>query len=170
MHEPTLIQIFQPSGGVPNSRLPLVFWKGRVRSDIGGDRACADYVQNGWQGTWIYSVFPYWHFHTHGHEALTCVAGSARIGLGGEDGIIADVSAGDVAIIPAGVGHKRIESSPDFLMAGAYPPGQSGNIVRPGDLDDARIAREIAAVALPQTDPISGKADGVVTTWREAGR
>ncbi len=50
-------------------------------------------------------------------------------------------------------------------MAGGYPPGQSGNIVRPGDLNDARIAGEIAAVSLPKTDPISGKADGVVEIW-----
>lgn len=170
MLEPTLIQTFPPSSGVPNSRLPLVFWKGRVAANIGGEQACASYIRNGWQGTWIYSVFPFWHFHTRGHEALTCVAGSARIGFGGEGGIVADVSAGDVAIIPAGVGHKRIESSSNFLMAGAYPPGQSGNIVRPGDLDDARIASEIAAVGLPETDPISGKADGVVKIWREAPR
>ena len=51
-------------------------------------------------------------------------------------------------------------------MAGCYPPGQEGNIVRPGDLDDARIAREIAQVALPEIDPISGGQDGVVEVWR----
>jgi hypothetical protein len=62
---------------------------------------------------------------------LTCVSGSARIALGSDDGIVAEVSVGDVTIIPAGVGHKRLSSSADFLMAGGYPPGQSGNIVRP---------------------------------------
>ena len=81
---------------------------------------------------------------------------------------MAEISEGDVTVIPAGVGHKRIEASHDFLMAGAYPPGQSGNIVRPGDFDAERLAAEIAAVDLPSTDPISGGADGIVALWRAA--
>ena len=59
-------------------------------------------------------------------------------------------------------GREQYGSAP-----GGYPPGQQGNIVRPGDLDDAMIVREIAALALPATDPLSGKADGVVAVWRE---
>jgi uncharacterized protein YjlB len=50
-------------------------------------------------------------------------------------------------------------------MAGAYPPNQQGNIVKPGDMDDATIARELATLAFPETDPITGKADGVVEAW-----
>ncbi|MGE0280031.1 MAG: hypothetical protein AB7P20_05385 [Rhizobiaceae bacterium] len=160
---------FEPSSGIPNSDLPLVFWRNRVPAGVsGGEAVCALYQRNGWAGTWIYGVFPFWHFHTHGHEVLTCVSGSARIALGGEDGIVAEVSVGDVTIIPAGVGHKRLSSSADFLMAGGYPPGQSGNIVRPGELDDARIVAEIAAVALPKTDPINSQTDGIVEIWRLA--
>lgn len=132
----------------------------------GGNAATALYRRNGWQGTWVYTVFPYWHFHTHGHEVLACVSGNARIGFGGDNGIEADVAIGDVCVIPAGVGHKRLQASADFQMAGGYPPEQEGNIVRPGDLDDGRIAREIGQVALPETDPISGGADGVVAIWR----
>lgn len=168
MLEPTSVKAFQPSAGVPNSGLPLVLWKGRApRSQDGGRDICRLYERNGWQGTWVYHVFPYWHFHTLGHEVLTGVAGSARIGFGGEGGIEVDVEPGDVVIIPAGVGHKRLTSSEGFLVAGGYPPGQSGNIVRPGDIDEAVLRRAIEAVALPETDPISGKADGVVAAWRE---
>lgn len=157
---------FKPSGGVPNSRLPLVFWPKRLPAVIGGGNAVMElYERNSWTGTWVYTVFPFWHFHTKGHEVLTCVAGSAKIGLGGDDGIVATVSVGDVSIIPAGVGHRKLAASPDFLMAGGYPPGQTGNIVRPGDLEQTRIAAEIAAVALPMTDPITGRADGVVGIW-----
>ena len=131
---------FRPSGGVPNSRLPLAFWPKRIAGPAEPEAVRALYRRNGWTGSWVYTVFPYWHFHTHGHEVLTCVSGSAQIGLGGEGGIVAEISKGDVTVIPAGVGHKRIEASQDFLMAGAYPPGQSGNIVRPGDFD-ARASR-----------------------------
>lgn len=164
--QPELHQ-FKPWGGIPNSRLPLVFWRGRLPAGVsGGDAVSALYRRNGWAGTWIYGVFPFWHFHTHGHEVLTCVSGSARIALGGDAGIVAEVSIGDVTIIPAGVGHRRLGSSADFLMAGGYPPGQSGNIVRPGEKDDAQIAAEISAVGLPKTDPITGQAGGIVEIWR----
>lgn len=164
--EPSLVRVFAPSGGIPNSPLPLALWKRRapVSVDRGGD-ICRLYERNGWRGTWVYTVFPYWHFHTRGHEALTCVCGRAEIGFGGDDGIVAQVEPGDVAVIPAGVGHKRLSSSADFLMAGCYPPGQEGNIVRPGDMTEASIQREIAGVGDPKTDPISGGNDGIVRLW-----
>lgn len=162
------LHTFEPDGGIPNSVLPLAFWRGRLPAEArDGGAATALFRRNGWQGTWVYTVFPYWHFHTRGHEALACVAGRARIGFGGDGGIEVDVEAGDVCVIPAGVGHRRLDSSGDFLMAGCYPPGQQGNIVRPGDLGEETIAREIGALALPGTDPVSGRADGVVEAWRE---
>ena len=131
--EPTL-HVFEPDGGVPNSRLPLAFWPGRLPADArNGPAANALFRKNGWQGTWVYTVFPFWHFHTRGRR-------------------------------------RRLDSSPDFLMAGGYPPDQEGNIIRIGDLDDGTIAGEIAALALPETDPISGQADGVVAAWRKAKR
>jgi uncharacterized protein YjlB len=166
--DPTL-HLFEPDNGMPNSRLPLAFWRGRLPAgQRSGEKATALYRRNGWRGTWVYTVFPYWHFHTRGHEALTCVSGGARIGFGGDSGVEVDVEIGDVCVIPAGVGHRRLSSSPDFQMAGAYPPGQEGNIVRPGDMDGATIAREIALLALPETDPITGNADGVAEAWRRA--
>jgi uncharacterized protein YjlB len=158
---------FDPDGGIPNSRLPLAFWRGRLPSEArDGGVATQLFRKNGWRGTWVSNVLPYWHFHTRGHEVLGCVAGRARIGFGGDSGIKVDVETGDVCVIPAGVGHIRLDGSADFRMAGGYPPGQQGDIIRPGDLDDATIAREIAALALPETDPISGRADGVVAIWR----
>jgi uncharacterized protein YjlB len=160
---------FDPDGGIPNSRLPLVFWRGRLPPEArDGAAAGALFRKNGWQGTWVSNVLPYWHFHTRGHEVLGCVAGRALIGFGGDRGVRVDVEAGDACVIPAGVGHIRLDGSGDFRMAGGYPPGQQGNIIRPGDLDDARIAREISALTLPETDPISGLADGVVEIWRGA--
>lgn len=162
-----LVRVFQPDGGIPNSNLPLVLWKGRL--PIGtrdGRAACRLYQMNDWAGTWVYTVYPFWHFHTRGHEVLGCVSGRARIGFGGEGGIVADVEPGDVAIVPAGVGHRKLDGTTDFLMAGGYPPGQQGNIVSPGEMDAREIAAELRGVKLPLTDPITGKADGVVALWR----
>ena len=164
-----MLQVFKPDGGVPNSELPLVFWRGGLPGSArSGSAATALYRNNGWQGTWVYTVYPFWHFHTRGHEVLACVSGGARIGFGGDHGIKVDVAVGDVCVIPAGVGHRKFDASSDFQMAGGYPPGQQGNIVKPGEMQDDRIAREIAALALPETDPISGRPDGVVEIWREA--
>jgi uncharacterized protein YjlB len=51
-------------------------------------------------------------------------------------------------------------------MAGCYPPGQEGDIVKPGDIAVEAAAQFIARLALPQTDPITGRADGIVAAWR----
>lgn len=162
----SITRIFEPQGGIPNSDLPLLLWKGRLPAECReGEAACALYRKNRWGGTWVYTVYPFWHFHTHGHEVLGCVAGQARIGFGGDGGMVADIEIGDVAIIPAGVGHRKLEASTDFLMAGGYPPGQEGNIVRPGDFDQDTAMAEIRRVQLPETDPITGRADGVVAVW-----
>lgn len=154
---------------MPNSPLPLVIFKRRLaREDCGGEAVCDLYVRNGWTGTWVYTVYPFWHFHTLGHEVLACVGGSATIGFGGDEGIRAEVEIGDVCIVPAGVGHRRLVATDSFLMAGGYPPTQIGDIVRPGEMDVAQAMAAIGKLALPTTDPISGdKAQGLVALWRE---
>jgi uncharacterized protein YjlB len=165
MAEP-LLEKFEPDGGIPNSPLPLALWKARLpQAGRDGQAARALFEQNGWTGTWVYTVYPFWHFHTLGHEVLACVGGAARIGFGGDGGIVADVAVGDVCVIPAGVGHRRFSGSDDFQMAGGYPPGQQGNIVRPGEIGVDEARRLIAKLPLTDTDPISGKADGVVALW-----
>jgi uncharacterized protein YjlB len=161
--------LFAPAGGIPNSPLPLVFWRGRLpREAHGGEAACALYRKNGWTGTWVYTVYPFWHFHTKGHEVLACVSGTATIGFGGNSGIRADVKVGDVCVVPAGVGHCRFEASDGFLMAGGYPPGQEGDIMRPGEIEVASAEALIFALPLPETDPVSGGDDGVAALWRES--
>lgn len=168
---PPELLVFAASGGMPNSHLPLVLWRGRLPEEArSGEAAAALYRASGWTGTWVYTVYPFWHFHTRGHEVLACVAGKARIGFGGEGGAEIDVAVGDVCVVPAGVGHRRLSASAGFLMAGGYPPGQAGDIVRPGEMDLGRIAAAIAALAMPVTDPVSGAADGVVAVWKDASR
>ncbi len=46
-------------------------------------------------------------YAARGHEVLGCVAGHARIGFGSDAGMVAEIEVGDVAVIPAGVGHRR---------------------------------------------------------------
>jgi uncharacterized protein YjlB len=161
--------LLESHGGIPGSRLPvLVYPSAWDRDQLDGEAACALLKRNGWGGNWVYGVYPFWHFHTRGHEVLVCLSGSARLGLGGDDGVAADVSPGDVLVLPAGTGHRCLSASDDFLVAGGYPPGQEGNIVRPGEIDVDEAAAEIEGLAMPETNPLTGAADGVVTLWKAA--
>ena len=76
------------------------------------------------------------------------------------------VNEGDVIVLPAGTGHRKLESSSDFLVVGAYPPGFSADLLRgePGERpgSDERIAR----VPLPRTDPVGGQGGPVLENWR----
>jgi uncharacterized protein YjlB len=158
--------ILKPDGGIPNSGLPLVLLKGALPPEArDGEGACALFKGNGWGGNWVWGVYDFWHFHTHGHEVLGCVSGRARIGFGGDAGMVAEMAQGDVVIIPAGVGHKSVEASDGFQVAGGYPPGQEGNIVRPGEMDDERIAAEIAKVEMPDIDPVDGSRQKIAEWW-----
>lgn len=160
-------QTFGPSGGIPNSRLPAVIYRDVLPAGAReGRAACALLSGNGWGGNWLYGVYSFWHFHTKGHEVLACVAGRARLGLGGEDGIEVEVRQGDVCVLPAGVGHRCLDCSADFQMAGGYPPGQEGDVVRPGDRDLNDVREAIAAVPLPTTDPLTGGDGGVARLWQ----
>ena len=72
---------------------------------------------------------------------------------------------GDVIVIPAGVGHKRVESSEDFGVVGAYPGGRHWDLLRgrPGERPQAES--NIAAVPLPENDPIYGPDGSLRKIW-----
>ncbi len=157
----------KPEGDIPNSALPLLLYRQVLSSTQQEPTACqALFRANGWGGNWINGVFDYWHYHVTGHEALGCVAGEADIGFGGDDGAVVTFSAGDVVVIPAGVGHKRMGvGRGGFTVVGGYPPGQNGAIVSAGDMPAVAAARLIAALALPDGDPALGADGPLVAAW-----
>ena len=153
---------------IPNNpRLPLLVYRAVLLAELTNAAACQSlFKRNRWGGNWVDGIYDYWHFHVTGHEALGCVAGRARIGLGGDAaGVAAEIEAGDVVVIPAGVGHKRLDASPDFTVVGGYPPGQSGAITRPGDMSLEEAEERIADLALPDTDPVYGRAGPLTARW-----
>ena len=161
--------LFRDSGTVPNNqRLPVLYYAQALSLEGRDDPAREAermLLGNGWQGTWVNGVFAYWHYHSKGHEVLCCVSGRAKIGLGGTTGIEAQVIAGDVILLPAGTGHKRLASSRDFVMVGGYPPGQFADMLTEDPADRRRALAQIPRTALPETDPVFGARGPVFEHW-----
>ena len=157
-----------PTGMIPNSRLPLILLPGAIApGEATSEAVMARFEGNGWQGTWVYTVFDYWHYHVEGHEVLGCVSGEATVGFGGDGGAEIAMKPGDVVIIPAGVGHKRLSGGSEFQVVGAYPLGQNGAITRAGGMAIDEAERKIAVLRLPDRDPVTGVAPGAIAAWRD---
>ena len=93
--------------------------------------------------------------------------GSARIAFGGEAGVTVEVGAGYVVMIPAGVGHRNLGSSRDFLVVGAYSKGQSWDL-RTGEPDERPgVLENIRNVPLPEADPVFGNEGPLLGHWKE---
>ena len=160
---------FADDGIVPNSKLPLVLYRGALPET--GDRAAACermFARNGWPDSWRNGIYAHHHYHSTAHEVLGIARGSARVRLGGENGQTIELRAGDVVVIPAGVAHKRESASGDLLVIGSYPRGQNPDICQADPARHDRAAASVAAVALPETDPVTGRAGPLLDCWREA--
>ena len=158
---------FADDGIVPNSRLPVVVYRGALPAS--GDRAGAVeamFARNGWPDSWRNGIYPHHHYHSTAHEVLGIAAGSARVRLGGENGQTVEIRAGDVVVIPAGVAHKREAASADLLVIGSYPKGQSPDICRAEPAQHDRAAANVAVVALPAADPVTGAAVPLLDYWK----
>lgn len=163
---------FTDDGRVPNNaRLPLLVYRGALATGPGAAAACeARFAANDWSGGWRAGIYAYHHYHSTAHEALGIVSGSARVRLGGEDGEIVELRAGDAVVIPAGVAHKSEGASPDLLVVGAYPGGRGPDMRVPGAGERERAFANIAAVPLPAADPVHGKPGPLLEVWGAARR
>jgi uncharacterized protein YjlB len=94
------------------------------------------------------------------------VSGSASIAFGGPDGEAVEVKAGDVVVIPAGVGHCNKGSSGRFSVVGAYPRGQESYDLRTGEEGERpEVLENIRNVSLPESDPMFGGKGPLTQHW-----
>lgn len=157
---------FKDDGKIPNSRLPLIVYKSAFTGESLADAMQEKFAENNWKNNWKNGVFPYHHYHSITHEVVGVYSGYAKLHMGSENGEIIDVEAGDVLLIPAGVGHKKVSASDDFAVIGAYPDGMDYDLMTGEEGERPRADERIAKVPLPKTDPVLGVAGGIRELWK----
>ena len=155
---------FADDGAIPNSKLPLLVYRQAVPADPAAIERL--FTANRWPAAWRDSVHPFHHFHSDAHEALGVASGSGQVLFGGPGGQALEVSAGDVVVIPAGVGHCRLAKTDDLLIVGAYPDNSEGRDLRRGNpAEHDEVVRNIAATKAPTADPVSGEGGPLQRIW-----
>lgn len=152
------------SDWIPNNpHLAVLLYRSALQGPDASSAFEEVFARNRWSGIWRNGIYDYQHFHAQAHEVLGVGRGRARVLLGGPDGHEIAVSAGDAIVLPAGTGHCRLDASPDYVIVGAYPPGQRADMCTAA-LPASRIAM-IADVALPETDPLLGFGGPLTNLW-----
>jgi uncharacterized protein YjlB len=113
----------------------------------------------GWTGVWTDTIYDYTDFYSNAHEALGIAEGRVTLRLGGDDGRLVRLKAGDMLVLPAGTGHRRVGGDDGLKVIGAYPRGQS-------HYDMKRRGRAVPQVALASADPFYGDDGPLVKAWR----
>jgi uncharacterized protein YjlB len=159
---------FADDGLVPNNPMPLLIYRGAIALAAAHPEKTIEglFGANGWGEMWRNGIYDYLHYHATVHEALGVARGHARVCFGGEHGEALEISAGDVAILPAGTGHQCLAASRDFCVIGAYPPGPPMQITRPTVENHRRAQKTIPEVKLPRTDPVHGEGGPLVRLWQ----
>lgn len=118
---------------------------------------------------WRYTMYSTSHYHSTTHEILCIVSGRAKLLFGGEKNpgkVKAEVSVGDVVVVPAGVAHRLLEDvEGGFEMVGSYPKGCSWDMCY-GEEGEEMKARAVEDVKWLEKDPMYGN-DGPVLWSKE---
>lgn len=164
----TVHSLIKDDGTFPNNgRLPLLAYLGVLDLSAGDPARGVEelFEAHSWGDSWRNGIFGYHHYHSTAHEVLGVYGGNARVQLGGPEGPEFEVRRGDVIVIPAGVAHKNLGSSPDFRVIGAYPAGQRPDMNCGNANERPQADRNIAKVALPGLDPVFGDGGPLIRFW-----
>jgi uncharacterized protein YjlB len=160
--------VFGDDGVFPNNgKLPVLVYRDVLEATGRGATSAIRrlFAKNQWGSSWVNGIYGFHHYHSTAHEVLAVCGGKAKVQLGGKQGLIVNLSAGDAVVIPAGVAHKNLGSGSNFIVVGAYPEGQHYDMCygepgeRPGT--DENIDR----VPLPESDPLRGPGGPLMQHW-----
>ena len=155
--------LLAPSGPIPNHpKWPLLVYPGALK-DISPEAFEELFNRNRWPAAWRNGVFPFHHYHSNGHEALGVYSGEVTVQFGGEGGVTVTAKPGDVIVLPAGTGHKKLASKGSLGIVGAYPEGSHPETCR-SFLE--KHLQAIARVPLPACDPVHGPDGPLFEHWR----
>jgi uncharacterized protein YjlB len=163
-----IAHLLAPDGAIPNHpRWALLVYPGAVAIN-GADPALAFerlFDRNRWPAAWRNGVFPFHHYHSNAHEALGVYSGEVTVQFGGDGGVSVTARPGDVIVLPAGTGHKKLASRGALGIVGAYPAGQRADTCTPL-VSDARHSRAaVARVPPPACDPVFGPGGPLLALW-----
>ncbi|KDN57735.1 cupin domain-containing protein [Exiguobacterium sp. AB2] len=156
---------FEDDGSIPNNPyFPVLLYKEAFAET---DAIQSTFENNGWGNSWVNGVFDYHHYHSNTHEVLGVKSGRATVQLGGATGDLVSLQAGDILILPAGTGHRRLEASEDFAIVGAYPDGRDYDTLTGNPEERPDSVNRIETIAKPETDPVFGTAGPLHTEWNK---
>jgi uncharacterized protein YjlB len=138
-------------------------------SRSGSDAAAifeALFNRNRWPAAWRNGIHPFHHYHSNGHEALGIYSGEVTVQLGGDAGVTLIAKAGDVIVLPAGTGHKKLSSKGALGVVGAYPEGQNPDLCVPPLARTKKSEAAVLQVPLPASDPVFGSGGPLFDHWK----
>ena len=155
---------FEDDGVIPNNpSLEVIVYPAAFKENT--QEIEEVFNRHDWTNSWTGGVFEYHHYHSNTHEVLGVLSGTATLQIGGEQGETLDVAAGDVLLLPAGTGHKKLDASSDFEIVGAYPGGVSYNLKTGEPGERPYVLEDIQNTPLPKMDPVFGDSGPVIENW-----
>jgi len=155
---------FKDDGTILNNpNFPVIFYPGAFKHHP--HEIESTFNLNNWRNSWVNGVYDYHHFHSNTHEVLGVRSGSAILTIGGFRGETIEVKTGDVLVLPAGTGHKKVTSSSDFKIVGAYPNGAVYNVMTGKSSERLHALKDIQEVECPSSDPVYGNRGQVLYHW-----
>jgi len=163
---------FRDDGVTPNHPYwPLLILRRAVRLPRSVDPAAVFedlFESNGWTDSWRDGVYDYLHYHSRTHEVMGIARGTAKVRFGGQHGRTIKLSAGDVAILPAGTGHQCIAASKSFLVVGAYPQTGTYDECIATSASHKQNRARVRRVPRPSKDPVFGADGPLFKRWKPA--